>query len=115
MRANSQSKNPRNTPITAARAMTRSQSLVASSREGQVTLRSSPKTSPKKPNIEKRLDGVSLTSGLARFCAMVFCPSTGHSKDGQRLRSRNWLWDLHAGQYLRRVMRSGVLRRFFSV
>lgn len=70
MRANSQSKNPRNTPITAARAMTRSQSLVASSREGQVTLRSSPKTSPKNPKIEKRREGVNLTSGLAWFRAI---------------------------------------------
>ncbi len=57
--------------MAAARAMTSMVNRVASWRVGQVTLRSSPKTSPKNPKIENRLDGANRTSGLARFCAIL--------------------------------------------
>ena len=99
--------------MTAARAMTSNQSRVASSRDGQVTFRSSPKTSPKNPKIEKRLDGANRISGLARFCAI----GSLIYKAGQRRRSRYCLCVRHAGagQYFRSVIRSGVLRLFFSV
>lgn len=57
--------------MAAARAMTSIVNRVASWRVGQVTFRSSPKTSPKKPKTEKRREGVNRTSGLTRFCAIV--------------------------------------------
>ena len=71
MREKSQSKPPRNTPIKAASAMTSTVNRDASWRVGQVTFRSSENTSPKNPKIEKRLDGVTRSSGLARFWAIV--------------------------------------------
>ncbi len=79
MRAKSQSNAPRNTPITAASAMTSTVNREASWRVGHVTFRSSEKTSPKNPKIEKRLDGVMLRSGLTRFWAILFPQSTDFS------------------------------------
>lgn len=75
MRVNAQSNTPRKAAITADRAITNSQSRVASWRVGHVTFRSSEKTSPKNPNTEKRLDGVSRRSDLDLFCAIGLLPS----------------------------------------
>lgn len=78
MRVNAQSNTPRKAAITADRAITSSQSRVASWRVGHVTFRSSEKTSPKNPNTEKRLDGVNRRSDLDLFCAIGLLPSDYH-------------------------------------